>query len=467
MAFSTLTSLSPLDGRYHHITEALRPFLSEYALIRYRMTVEIHWLLALSGEKSLKDIPKLSSEHAQSLLKVIENFSLKEADGIKNIEKMTNHDVKAVEYGLQQYCKDNPALEPLMTFIHFGCTSEDINNLSYSMMLNDARRSIILPKIESVALQLQHMAMAHADLPMLSRTHGQPATPSTLGKEWANFVSRISNQFNLLKSISFTGKINGAVGNFNAHNLAYPEFNWIKFSHKFIQSLGLVAHDYTTQIEPHDTLAEWLHALIRLNNILIDLCRDIWGYISLGYLQQSRISTETGSSTMPHKINPIDFENAEGNLGLSNAMADHLANKLPISRWQRDLSDSTVMRNLGTILGYALIAYDALFKGLNKVKPNEAILYKDLDDHWEVLAEALQTVMRRYHITAAYEQLKTLTRGEYIDQEAIKHFIEQLPIPSDTKQRLLTLTPRNYLGYAATLAKRISWPHACSPKSKE
>ena len=448
-------TLSPLDGRYASKVSELRPILSEYGLIRYRVFVEIRWLLALSQEKALPEIPALSAGAAKKLAHILQSFSPTEAQIIKDIEKITNHDVKAVEYGLQQYCKQDPELSTLIPFIHFACTSEDINNLSYSLMIKEALKTVLLPQLAKMGKHLQNMAVTQSDFAMLSRTHGQAAVPTTLGKEWANFVPRIHSAYRALQHISLCGKMNGAVGNFNAHHAAYPQFNWLVFSRRFIESLGLVVNEYTTQIEPHDTLAELLQILIRLNAIGIDLCRDIWGYISIGYLEQSMTATETGSSTMPHKINPIDFENAEGNLGLANALASHLSQKLPISRWQRDLTDSTVMRNWGCIFGYSLLAYHSLEKGLRKITPNLSVMNHDLNQHWETLSEAIQTTMRRYGIIDAYEQLKAMTRGQSIDKNSLTAFITQLSLPETAKEHLLSLTPENYVGYAPQLAKEI------------
>lgn len=453
MKLIPLTALSPLDGRYQKKLDDLRPILSEYGLIRYRILIEIKWLLFLSSENSLDEIPKLTAPDYETLEAIPKNFDMQVAETIKEIEKTTNHDVKAIEYYLQQQLKKQ--FTNLIHFIHFGCTSEDINNLSYSLMINEARQKVLIPTIKKIGLYLQSMAIDYAELPLLSRTHGQPATPTTLGKELANIVARIHVQYRNFTSLKLLAKINGAVGNFNAHQVAYPNFDWPSFSKRFVESLGLEVNEYTTQIEPHDRLSELLQSLIRLNNILIHCCRDIWGYISLGYFYQKAVKNEVSSSTMPHKVNPIDFENAEGNLGLANALADHMANKLPISRWQRDLSDSTVMRNLGPVFGYSLIAYESLFKGLKKISANETRIREDLDSHWEVLAEAFQTVMRRYGISRAYEQLKELTRDKLINKNQLKDFIENLSIPKKAIEHLKSVTPSNYTGFAASLTKKV------------
>ena len=451
MKLIPLTALSPLDGRYQKKLDGLRPILSEYGLIRYRILIEIKWLLFLSSEGSLK-IPKLTKSDCEKLEAIPKNFDTRVAGTIKEIENTTHHDVKAIEYYLQQQLKQ---FTDLIHFIHFGCTSEDINNLSYSLMINEARQKVLIPTIKKIGLYLQSMAIDYAGLSLLSRTHGQPATPTTLGKELANIVARIHIQYEHFASLKLLAKINGAVGNFNAHQAAYPNFDWPSFSKRFVESLGLEANEYTTQIEPHDRLSELLQSLIRLNNILIHFCRDIWGYISLGYFYQKAVKNEVSSSTMPHKVNPIDFENAEGNLGLANALADHMVNKLPISRWQRDLSDSTVMRNLGSVFGYSLIAYESLFEGLTKISANESRIREDLDSHWEVLSEAFQTVMRRYGISCAYEQLKELTRDKSINKNQLKDFAENLSIPTKAIEHLKSLTPSNYTGFAASLAKKI------------
>lgn len=455
MELSPLTAISPLDGRYQQKLSELRPIVSEYGLMFYRVNVEIRWLMALAKHSKIKEIEKLNKTVSAKLEHIIANFDLEQAEEIKIIEQTTNHDVKAVEYYLQQQFKMDPTLEPFIPFIHFGCTSEDINNLAHSLMLDKAKESQLLPNMKALINKLAELAKTHADLPMLSRTHGQPASPTTLGKELANFMMRLKQQYQTLNTLKLTGKFNGAVGNFNAHYAAYPEIDWPAISRQFIIDLDLEPNAYTTQIEPHDRLAEWLQTLSRFNTILIDFNRDIWGYISLGYFKQKAIKGEIGSSTMPHKINPIDFENSEGNLGIANALAHHFASKLTISRWQRDLSDSTVLRNLGSILGYSLISYQATMKGLNKLSAEKETIEKDLASHWEVLAEALQTTMRRYGLMESYEQLKDLTRGKIIDENAINKFIDKLAIPDNAKKHLLSLTPHNYIGCADSLAKEV------------
>ena len=455
MKLSPLTALSPLDGRYQKKVDMLRPILSEYGLIRYRVAIEIKWLFFLSQEKTLTEIPSLSSSDIKKLEQIVNHFNLSAAKTIKKIEMTTNHDVKAVEYFLRRQLKKEKDFFSLISFIHFGCTSEDINNLSYALMLNEARKTVLLPIAKKVGIRLQVLAQKYAELPLLSRTHGQPATPTTLGKELANIVSRIHTQYHNLAQLKLLGKMNGAVGNFNAHQAAYPNFDWPTFTKRFIQSLGLEINEYTTQIEPHDRLSEFLQSLVRLNIILIDFCQDIWSYISLGYFFQESKKTEISSSTMPYKVNPINFENAEGNLGLANALANHFINKLPVSRWQRDLSDSTVLRNLGCIFGYVIVAYKSLLKGLEKISANKQKIHDDLEAHWEVLAEAFQTVMRRYGIQKAYEKLKNLTRNKTINKNQLIVFIEQLSLPAEAKNHLKSLTPSNYTGFASELAKKI------------
>jgi len=454
MDFSALTALSPLDGRYTAKLEALRPIASEFGLIRFRLTVEIRWLLTLAEIPELTQLPPLDDDARQFLENLIRQFDLTAAQEIKQIEQTTHHDVKAIEYYLINKFKTNSKLEKLIPFIHFGCTSEDINNLAYGLMLSQIREEVLLPAMQAIVDQLSAMAQEYSAVPMLARTHGQPASPTTLGKELANVIARLARQIQIWEQLPIFGKFNGAVGNFNAHFAAAPEIDWPTLSDRFIAQLGLMPNPFTTQIEPHDNLAELLQTLIRFNTILIDLNRDIWGYVSLGYFVQKKVEAEIGSSTMPHKINPIDFENSEGNLGLANALAAHLAEKLPISRWQRDLSDSTVLRNLGAVAGYALIAYQATLQGLKKLTVNTARLEHDLNQHPEVLAEAIQTVLRRYGVSDAYEQLKSLTRGKVIDQAALHHFIEHLNLPTDVKQRLQALTPDKYTGYAAYLTQK-------------
>ena len=452
---SPLTALSPLDGRYHKSLEPLRAYFSELGLIRYRVHVEIEWLLALAADRGIAEVGPFAPESIAQLRALSTNFSETDGARVKEIEARTNHDVKAIEYWLKERVAGNAELVEASEFIHFACTSEDINNLSYSLMVRDARDAVLLPTIDNVVDRLTALAHEHADAAMLSRTHGQPATPTTLGKEVANVVHRLRRARARFAAVPLTGKVNGAVGNYNAHLVAYPEIDWETFARRFVESLGLEFNPYTIQIEPHDSLAEVFDALARLNTILIDLDRDVWGYISLGYFKQRVVAGEVGSSTMPHKVNPIDFENSEGNLGLANAVLRHLSEKLPISRWQRDLTDSTVLRNVGTAFGYALLAYVACLRGLNKLEANPARLAEDLDANWEVLAEPIQTVMRRYGVEGAYEQLKALTRGQRITREALQQFIQTLPIPEADRKRLLALSPAGYIGKAAELARHI------------
>ncbi|MCG1041422.1 adenylosuccinate lyase [Mycetohabitans sp. B8] len=450
-----LTALSPLDGRYAAKTEALRDWLSEAAFMRHRVTVEVHWLIALS-QTGLPGIPAFSASSEQFLLQLVERFSPHDAARIKDIERVTNHDVKAVEYWLKESVKGQPELERASEFIHFACTSEDINNTSHGLMLKGAREHVILPALRTVHQRLVALAHAHAAQPMLSRTHGQPASPTTLGKEIANVAARLARAIDRIAAVTLLGKMNGAVGNFNAHLSAYPDFDWEAFARDVVQTrLGLTFNPYTIQIEPHDYMAELFDALARANTILLDLDRDVWGYISLGYFKQKTKAGEIGSSTMPHKVNPIDFENSEGNLGLANATLRHLADKLPVSRWQRDLTDSTVLRNIGVAFGYSLLAYDALIRGLDKLEVNPQRLDEDLDDCWEVLAEPVQTIMRRYGIENPYEQLKELTRGKGITRDGLHAFIGTLAIPDEAKARLLAMTPASYVGKAVELAQRI------------
>ncbi|WP_216796711.1 adenylosuccinate lyase [Candidatus Vallotia tarda] len=450
-----LTVLSPLDGRYATQTKPLRYWLSEAAFMRHRVTVEVYWLIALS-HAGLPGIPDFSIPSEQFLLQLVEKFSLHDAARIKEIERVTNHDVKAVEYWLKESIKGQPELEHTNEFIHFACTSEDINNTAYALMLQGAREHVIQPALRAVHQRLIVLAHVHAKQSMLSRTHGQPASPTTLGKEIANVANRISYAIDRISSVSLLGKMNGAVGNFNAHLSAYPNFDWEGFARDFVQTrLGLTFNSYTTQIEPHDYIAELFDALARANTILLDLDRDLWGYISLGYFRQKINSEEIGSSTMPHKVNPIDFENSEGNLGLANAMLRHLADKLPVSRWQRDLSDSTVLRSIGLVFGYSLLAYDSLLRGLNKLEVNPNRINEDLNSCWEVLAEPVQTVMRRYKVENSYEQLKNLTRGKGITRDRLDAFISALEIPIEAKVQLLSMTPASYVGKAVELAQRI------------
>ena len=456
MEFTPLTALSPLDGRYQSKVEVLRPFFSEFALIRYRVRVEVEWLKALSHESAIEEIAPFSAATISVLDEVAATFSVADAMQVKVIEARTNHDVKAVEYWLKQRFAANAEVQRAAEFIHFACTSEDINNLSYALMLRDALDAVIVPALARLESELRQLAHQLADVPMLSHTHGQPASPTTLGKEMANVYYRLKRARQRVEAVELLGKINGAVGNYNAHLSAYPEIDWEAFAKRFVENLGLAFNPYTIQIEPHDYLAELCDALARFNTILIDLDRDLWGYISLGYFRQRVNAGEVGSSTMPHKVNPIDFENSEGNLGLANALLRHLAEKLPVSRWQRDLTDSTVLRNLGVAFGYALLAYESCLRGLGKLEVNRAALAADLDAAWEVLAEPIQTVMRRYGIANPYEQLKELTRGkDGIDQSALRSFIEGLAIPKDAKEALLRLTPATYIGMAAKLARRV------------
>lgn len=456
MNFSAITALSPLDGRYQTKVEPLRIYFSEFALVRYRVQVEVAWLKALSYEPGIVEVPSFSAETNTQLDNLAANFSVADGLAVKAIEATTNHDVKAVEYWLKQKLSDNAEVAKVAEFIHFACTSEDINNLSHGLMLKSSREKVMLPALDNIINRLIELSHQLADVPMLARTHGQPATPTTLGKEIANVVYRLHRGRKQLEVVSILGKINGAVGNYNAHLSAYPDLDWEKFAQLFVEKLGLEFNPYTTQIEPHDTIAEMFDAYARINTILLDLNRDIWGYISLGYFKQKTTAGEVGSSTMPHKVNPIDFENSEGNLGIANALLRHLSEKLPVSRWQRDLTDSTVLRNMGVALGHTLLAYDSCTKGLSKLDVNPAQLLNDLDNTWEVLAEPIQTVMRRYGVANPYEQLKTLTRGKSgITKETLHHFIADLNIPEAEKERLLALTPRNYIGKASTLAGRI------------
>jgi adenylosuccinate lyase len=450
-----LTALSPLDGRYAAKVESLRPIFSEHGLMHRRVAVEIAWLIALSGEPGLTELPSFPAAARATLQKIADDFSVEDAAAIKGIERTTNHDVKAVEYFIKQRIGDDAALGQAKEFVHFACTSEDINNLAYALMLSDARDAVLLPELDKVIAGLRELAHAHAGLAMLSRTHGQTASPTTLGKEMANVVARLERQRAQLAAVDIPGKINGAVGNFNAHAIAYPEIDWRAFSKRFVESLGLQWQEYTTQIEPHDGVAELCDAQRRIDTILIDLARDVWGYISLGYFRQKLKAGEVGSSTMPHKVNPIDFENAEGNFGVANALLGHFSEKLPISRWQRDLTDSTTLRALGEAFGHALVGFASLEKGLGKLEVNADRIAADLDASWEVLAEAIQTVMRRHGLPEPYEQLKALTRGKGINRETLRTFIESLALPGADKQRLLDLTPATYVGFAADLARGI------------
>ena len=448
-----LTALSPLDGRYAGKVDALRPIFSEYGLVRARVKVEVEWLLALAEAPGIAELPPFSELAAARLRGLAEGFSVADAARVKEIERTTNHDVKAVEYLVKERLKDDAELGPALEFVHFACTSEDINNLSYALMLNEARLSVLLPKLDELIQKLRTMAHEHAALPMLSRTHGQTASPTTVGKELANVVARLQRQGEVLAGLPMPGKINGAVGNYNAHVASYPDIDWPAFSRHFVESLGLDWQPYTTQIEPHDGIAELCDVAKRIDTIAIDLCRDLWGYISQGYFKQAVKAGEVGSSTMPHKVNPIDFENAEGNFGIASALFEHFAAKLPISRWQRDLTDSTVLRALGTAFGHMLIGFDALLRGLNKLSVNPDRLAADLDASWEVLAEAVQTVMRRHGLPNPYEQLKALTRGQGITEASMREFIASLDLPAGDKQRLMEMTPGSYTGLAERLAR--------------
>ncbi|MBX3701853.1 MAG: adenylosuccinate lyase [Dokdonella sp.] len=452
---ASLTALSPLDGRYAAKTAVLRPIFSELGLMQRRVLVEARWLAALAAEPAIVEVPPLSGAAQAELLAIADTFSERDGARIKDIERTTNHDVKAVEYFIKERVADSTELAAIREFIHFACTSEDINNLAYALMLRDARESVLLPALDAIAATLRALAHAHAALPMLSRTHGQTASPTTLGKELANVVARLERQRRQIAAVELSGKINGAVGNYNAHVVACPEVDWPAFARRFVESLGLVWNPYTTQIEPHDCIAELGDAMRRANTILIDLARDVWAYISLGYFRQQLKAGEVGSSTMPHKVNPIDFENAEGNFGLANALLEHFSAKLPISRWQRDLTDSTVLRALGTAFGHTQIALDALARGLGKLQVAPERLAADLDASCEVLAEAVQTVMRRHGLPEPYEQLKALTRGQGITREALREFVQGLDLPAAAKARLLALTPADYTGLAATLARAI------------
>ncbi|MEX2495279.1 MAG: adenylosuccinate lyase [Woeseia sp.] len=451
----TLKALSPVDGRYARKVDSLRNLCSEFGLIRFRVLVEVRWLQWMSDEPAIKELAPFSPLIKSLLNRLVDDFSYDDAEWIKKAEGKTNHDVKAVEYFLRDRLGTGSDVKNAGDFVHFGCTSEDVNNLAYALMLRTARDDVLVPAMKDLAAKLRSMATAYADLPMLSRTHGQAASPTTIGKEVANATARLLRAQKQFSAVDVRGKWNGAVGNFNAHAVAYPEADWSEISHRFIASLGLDPNPHTTQIEPHDWTAEYAHALVRYNTALIDFCRDVWGYISLGYFRQSLTGDEVGSSTMPHKVNPIDFENAEGNLGISSALLEHFAAKLPVSRWQRDLSDSTVQRNFGTAFAHVLIAVQSARKGLEKLQVNQDALRRDLEAAWEVLGEAVQTVMRRYGIPEPYEKLKALTRGRGVTEEVMHQFIKSLDIPADAKQRLLELTPATYTGLAATLVKTL------------
>ncbi|WP_421681518.1 adenylosuccinate lyase [Stutzerimonas urumqiensis] len=456
MQLSSLTAISPVDGRYGSKTTALRSIFSEFGLIRFRVLVEVRWLQRLAAHEGIPELKPFSAQANAVLEELAERFSVDHAERVKQFERTTNHDVKAVEYLIKEHAQQLPELASNSEFVHFACTSEDINNLSHALMLKEGRDTVMLPLMRQVAEAIRTLAVRFADVPMLSRTHGQPASPTTLGKEMANVVYRLERQLAQIQAVPLLGKINGAVGNYNAHLSAYPDVDWEANARTFIEDdLGLVWNPYTTQIEPHDYIAELFDAIARFNTILIDFDRDVWGYISLGYFKQKTVAGEIGSSTMPHKVNPIDFENSEGNLGIANALLQHLASKLPISRWQRDLTDSTVLRNLGVGLAHGLIAYEASLKGIGKLELNTQRIAEDLDNCWEVLAEPVQTVMRRYGVANPYEKLKELTRGKGISADALRQFIDQLDIPARAKEELRALTPAGYIGNAVEQAKRI------------
>jgi adenylosuccinate lyase len=455
MELSALSAVSPIDGRYGVKTSPLRGIFSEFGLIKRRVLVEVRWLQSLAALDEVSEVPKLSQSSNELLENIIDNFSEQDALRIKKIEATTNHDVKAVEYFVKEQLEGNPELSSVAEFVHFACTSEDINNLSHGLMLRDGMDDVLLPAMQNIVAQLSALAHAAAAVPMLSRTHGQTASPSTMGKEIANVVARLQRQIWQLERVEYLGKINGAVGNYNAHLSAYPNIDWQANAELFVTSLGLTWNPYTTQIEPHDYMAELFDAMARFNTILIDFNRDIWGYISIGFFKQKTVAGEIGSSTMPHKVNPIDFENSEGNLGLANAMFQHLSAKLPISRWQRDLTDSTVLRNMGVGMGYALIAFESALKGISKLELNEPRLAQDLDNSWEVLAEPIQTVMRRYGIEKPYEKLKELTRGQDMSREVIQKFVSELDLPIEAKALLLALSPASYTGNAEQQARNL------------
>jgi len=452
---SSLTALSPVDGRYSSKIADLRPIFSEYGLIRHRVLVEVRWLQALARHARITEVPTLSAHAVNLLDSIVSGFQLEDAQRVKNIERTTNHDVKAVEYFLKERIAGNQELAAVSEFIHFACTSEDINNLAHALMIREGRGQVLLPQMDALIEAIRDLAHRYADLPMLARTHGQPATPTTLGKEMANLAYRLRIQRGRVAAVELLGKMNGAVGNYNAHLVAYPEVDWPAFAREFVETLGLGWNPYTTQIEPHDYMAEIFDATVRFNTVALDFCRDVWGYVSLGYFKQRTVAGEVGSSTMPHKVNPIDFENAEGNFGLANAILEHLAGKLPISRWQRDLTDSTVLRNLGVGLAHTSIALQSAVKGISKLDADPARLAADLEANWEVLAEPIQTVMRRYGVAEPYERLKELTRGRQIGPQALAAFIDGLEIPEQAKLELRTLTPATYIGNAAEQARAI------------
>ena len=455
MDLSLLTALSPVDGRYASKTNELREYFSEFGLLKYRVIVEVRWLQRLAATSEIKEVPAFSAEANEHLNKIVASFNEADAQRIKDIEKTTNHDVKAVEYFLKEQVANEPELNAVSEFIHFACTSEDINNLSHALMLKEARDAVILPYMDKLIAALRDLTKEYRSIPMMARTHGQPASPTTMGKEMANVMVRLQRQRDQVAQVSVLGKINGAVGNYNAHLSAYPDVNWHALSEQFVTSLGVAWNAYTTQIEPHDYIAELFDAVARFNTILLDFDRDVWGYIALGHFKQKTIAGEIGSSTMPHKVNPIDFENSEGNLGIANALFAHLATKLPVSRWQRDLTDSTVLRNLGVGMGYSLIAYQASLKGIGKLQVNEASLLAELDDNWELLAEPVQTVMRRYGIEKPYEKLKELTRGKKVNADIMADFIDGLELPENVKAELKTLTPASYIGDAIRLVDQL------------
>ncbi|ABF14231.1 adenylosuccinate lyase [Candidatus Palibaumannia cicadellinicola] len=455
MELCSLTAISPIDGRYSDKVNLLRAIFSEFALLKFRVQVEVRWLQKLASCANIKEIASFDDKTNAYLDAIINNFSLEDADRIKTIERTTNHDVKAIEYFLKEKAVTLPILQKASEFFHFACTSEDINNLSYALMLATARKEVILPIWQKVIHAVKKLAINYRDIPILSRTHGQPATPSTLGKEMANIAYRLVRQYNQLEKVEILGKINGSVGNYNAHIAAYPEVNWHNLSKKFVTELGIQWNPYTTQIEPHDYIAELLNCIARFNTILIDFNRDIWGYISLNYFSQTTLVGEIGSSTMPHKVNPIDFEKSEGNLGLANAISSHLSSKLPISRWQRDLTNSTVLRNLGVNLSYSLIAYDATLTGINKLKVNKNCLLDDLNLNWQILAEPIQTIMRRYGIDQPYEQLHTFTHGKHVTAAELQEFIDSLPLPNEIRSQLKAMNPTNYIGYATSLVNEV------------
>lgn len=455
MQLNALTAISPVDGRYGSKTTDLRQYFSEFGLIKYRVTVEVRWLQQLAATAGIAEVPPLSAQANQLLNDIVDNFSLDDALRVKDIERTTNHDVKAVEYLLKEKVQTNAELSAISEFIHFACTSEDINNLSHGLMLSEARDTVLLPQCDALLDAIKQLAEQHKTVPMMARTHGQPASPTTLGKEMANVYMRLKRQREQIANVEILGKLNGAVGNYNAHLSAYPELDWHAISEQFVTSLGLSWNAFTTQIEPHDYIAELFDAIARFNTILLDFDRDVWGYIALGHFKQRTIAGEIGSSTMPHKVNPIDFENSEGNLGIANALFNHLSAKLPVSRWQRDLTDSTVLRNLGMGFGYTLIAYQATLKGISKLEVNAANLLSELDANWELLAEPVQTVMRKYGIEQPYEKLKELTRGKRINQADLHLFIDKLELPQQVKEQLKQLTPANYIGAAIQITDTL------------